>query len=65
MARVLPKVDSITLKKEDLDQLDVIIGSIPATYATAVIDMFRLVNHKRTQEASSEKKTDPPGLITT
>lgn len=50
MARVLPKIEELTFKKEELDQLDVIIGSIPATYATAIIDMFRIVNQKRLQE---------------
>jgi hypothetical protein len=62
MARVLPKVDSLTFKKEELDQLDIIIGNIPAAYAVGVVDMFRLVNHHRTLEAAEAlKKQQPPG----
>lgn len=56
MARVLPKADSITIKKEELDQLDMIVQSIPAGYALGVIDMFRLINHNRVKEAQAERK---------
>ena len=61
MARVLPKVESLTFKKEELDQLDVIIGSIPAAFALGVIDMFRLANHKRSQENAKIPDIPPPG----
>lgn len=54
MPRILPKVDFLTIKKEELDQLDVIVGSIPATYATGLVDFFRLVNHQRTLERQKE-----------
>lgn len=50
MPRVLPQIDSLTLKKDEITLLDNLIGTIPAAHSSQLIDFIRLTNHKRTTE---------------
>lgn len=47
MTRVLPKVNSLTLTKENIDKLDTLIGQIPACYSLQLIALFQKINQEQ------------------
>ena len=55
---IIPQVD-LLIKKEEMAQLNIIMGNIPTTFGFNLANFFNLVNQKRILEAQVTKQQLP------